>query len=148
MGNKSIEKKKEIRPLSSNDFFRPWNDLFDTNFWGDRMLTVPAVNIAEDKDDFKIMLAVPGMKKDDFEIDMEGNQLIISCEKEDKKEEADQWYTRKEYSYSSFQRYFTLPEEINKEKIEARYEDGLLKLTLPKKEDAKKAAINKHITVK
>ena len=72
--------------------------------------------------------------------------VTISNEKEDKKEEKDGRYTRKEYSYSSFSRSFTLPDEINKEKIEAKYEDGVLKLFLPRKEEAKMPSA-KHIAV-
>jgi HSP20 family protein len=74
--------------------------------------------------------------------------LSISSEKEDGTEEKNARYTRKEYSYSSFSRSFALPELVNQEKIEASYEDGLLKLTLPKKEEAKRIAVSKHITVK
>jgi HSP20 family protein len=74
--------------------------------------------------------------------------LTISSEKEESKEEKDALYTRKEYNYSSFSRSFTLPEEVNKEKIEATYEDGVLKLALPKKEEAKKLAASKHIAVR
>ncbi|MGE5106324.1 MAG: Hsp20/alpha crystallin family protein [Sphingobacteriales bacterium] len=135
-------------PSVFNDFFKPWNEWFDNGGFLGRTLTIPAVNITENKDDFVVSLAVPGMKKDDFKIDMEGNMLTISCEKEEKKEEKEARYTRKEYNYSSFSRSFTLPEDVNKEKIEAKYEDGVLKLMLPKKEEAKKAAISKHIAVK
>jgi HSP20 family protein len=111
-------------------------------------MTMPAVNIVENKEDYMVSLAVPGMKKDDFNIDVEGNMLTISSEKEESKEEKEDKYTRKEYNYSSFSRSFTLPDEVNKEKIEAKYEDGVLKLMLPKKEEAKKLAAGKHIAVK
>jgi HSP20 family protein len=83
-------------------------------------------------------MAVPGMKKEDFRIDVNGTMLTISSEKEESHEEKDKKFTRKEYNYSSFSRSFTLPEEINKEKIEARYEDGVLMIALPRKEEAKK----------
>ncbi|MBL0146245.1 MAG: Hsp20/alpha crystallin family protein [Chitinophagaceae bacterium] len=129
------------------DFFKPWNELVDTgNLWG-RTLNVPAVNIIENKDEYKVSLAVPGMKKDDFKIDIEGNMLTISSEKEESKEEKEKKFTRKEYNYSCFSRSFTLPEEINKEKIEAKYEEGVLKITLPRKEEAKKISA-KQIAVK
>lgn len=74
--------------------------------------------------------------------------LTISCEKEEKKEDKDGRYNRREYSYSSFARSFTLPDEVNREKIDASYEDGVLKIVLPKKEDAKKMTLSKHIAVK
>jgi HSP20 family protein len=92
-------------------------------------------------------MAAPGLKKNDFNIDIEGNLLTISSEKEDTREEKDEPYTRKEYSYSSFSRSFTLPDEVNREKIDASYVDGVLHLILPKKDEAKKLALSKHITV-
>jgi len=107
---------------------------------------MPSVNITENKDQYNVSLAVPGMKKDDFKIDVEGNILTISCEKDETKEENEKRYTRKEYSYSSFSRSFTLPDEVNREKIDARYEEGLLKISLPRKEEVKKFAA-KHIAV-
>ena len=105
------------------------------------------MNITEQKVKYLVSLAAPGLKKDDFKIDVDGNMLTISCEKEEKKEEKEARYTRKEYSYSAFSRSFTLPEEINKEKIEAKYEDGILKILMPRKEGAKKFSA-KHIAVK
>jgi HSP20 family protein len=135
-------------PSLFDDFFRPWNEWFDGGGLMGTTMNVPAVNIVENKDDFAVALAVPGMKKEDFNIDMEGNMLTISCDKEAKKEEKDTRFTRMEYNYSSFSRSFTLPEGVNREKIDAHYEDGVLKLVLPKKEEAKKITTNKHISVK
>ncbi|HZJ59196.1 MAG TPA: Hsp20/alpha crystallin family protein, partial [Chitinophagaceae bacterium] len=134
-------------PALFDDFFKPWNEWFDNDnrFWA--TVRIPSVNITENKDEYNVSLAVPGMKKEDFKIDVNGNMLTISCEKDETKEEKDKKYTRKEYSYSSFSRTFTLPEEVNREKIDARYEDGLLKLSLPRKEEAKKFAA-KQIAVK
>jgi HSP20 family protein len=134
-------------PSVFNDFFKPWNEWFDeTGIWG-RTMNVPAVNITEQKNEYKVELAVPGMKKDDFKIDVDGNMLTISSEKEESSEEKEKKFTRKEYSYSSFSRSFTLPEEINLDKIEAKYEDGVLRLSLPRKEEAKISSA-KHIAVK
>lgn len=148
MSTQALARFTERMPSVFDEFFRPWNEWFDNDSFLGKTFTVPAVNIKEDKDAFNVSLAAPGMKKDDFNIDVEGNMITISCEKEEKKEEKDEKYTRKEYNYSSFKRSFTLPEEVNKEKIEARYEDGLLKLALPKKEEAKKMTMSKHIAVK
>jgi HSP20 family protein len=148
MSTHALAKFTERMPSVFDDFFRPWNDWFEGGSLLGRTLTVPAVNITENKDDYNVSLAAPGMKKEDFNIDVEGNMLTISCEKEEKKEEKETKFTRKEYSYSSFERSFTLPDEVNKDKIEARYEDGVLKLVLPKKEEAKKMAISKHIAIK
>jgi HSP20 family protein len=86
------------------------------------------------------------MKKDDFKVDVEGNVLTISAEKEEKNEEKEEKFTRKEFSYTSFSRSFTLPEWVNKDKIDASYEDGLLRLVLPKTEEAKKLS-SRHISV-
>lgn len=126
------------------DFFRPWNEWFGKS---NHLMSLPAVNIAENKNDYQLTLAAPGMKKDDFKIDIEGNMMTISSEKEEEREEEKNKFTRKEYSYSSFSRSFTLPDEVNYEKIDASYVDGVLKLMLPKKEEAKKSAAKK-ITVK
>ena len=147
MSTKAVTKVGML-PTVFDDFFKPWNEWFDNggSLMG-RMMTVPAVNIVEDKNDYKVSLAVPGMKKDDFNIDVEGNMLTISSEKEESKEEKDEKYNRKEYSYSSFSRSFTLPEEVNKEKIEAKYEDGVLKLMLPKKDEVKNIWVDHVVTL-
>jgi HSP20 family protein len=148
MSKYALTKTSERFPALFDDFFKPWNEWFDndSNFLS-RTVRMPSVNITENKDEFNVSLAVPGMKKDDFKIDVYGNMLTISCEKDETKEENDKKYTRKEYSYSSFSRSFTLPEEVNTEKIDARYEDGLLTLSLPRKEEVKKSAA-KQIAVK
>lgn len=100
--------------------------------------TVPAVNIKETEKDFTIELAAPSKKKEDFNIEVNENVLTISSEvkseKEDKKE--NEIYTRREFKYNSFKRAFTLPETINEDEIKASYEDGVLQLILPKKEEA------------
>ena len=108
---------------------------------------MPSVNIVENKDNYEVSLAAPGMKKDDFKIDIDSNTLTISAEKEEKKEEKEERYTRKEFNYTSFSRSFSLPDWVNKDKIDASYENGLLKLILPKTEEAKRIA-SRHITVK
>jgi len=147
MGTQALARMTERMPSVFDDFFKPWNEWFDNGgLWG-KMMNVPAVNIAEHKDQYEVALAVPGMKKDDFKIDVDGNMLTISSVKEETKEEKEKKFTRKEYNYSSFSRTFTLPEEINKEKIEAMYEDGVLKIALPRKEEVKKP-LAKHIAVK
>jgi HSP20 family protein len=147
MGTQALTKTTERMPTVFDDFFKPWNEWFDNGgLWG-RVMNIPAVNITENKDEYKVALAVPGMKKEDFKIDVDGNMLTISSEKEENKEEKDKKFTRKEYNYSSFSRSFTLPDEVNKERIEAKYEEGVLKISLPRREEAKKN-ISKHIAVK
>ena len=147
MSTRSLARNTEKMPSLFNDFFRPWDEWFEGGLTS-RVLNVPAVNITENKDEFMVSLAIPGMKKEDFIIDIEGNMLTISSEKEESKEEKDEKYTRKEFNYSSFSRSFSLPDEVNMEKIDARYVDGVLKLSLPKKEEAKKIATSKHIDIK
>lgn len=148
MATKSLLKSGEIFPTAFENFYNPINDWFTNgNFWG-KMSKVPAVNVTDSNDKYMVSLAVPGLKKEDFRIDVEGNMLTISCEKEESKEEKNEKFTRKEFNYSSFSRSFDLPEEVNKEKIDAVYQDGVLKMTLPKKEAAMKADAMKHIAVK
>ena len=147
MGTQALSKGTAKVPAVFDDFFKPWNEWFDNGgLWG-RTMNVPAVNIADNENEYEVSLAAPGLKKDDFKIDVDGNMLTISSEKEENKEEKDKAFTRKEYNYSSFSRSFTLPDEINREKIEAKYEEGVLKIALPKKEEAKKLAA-KQIAVK
>ncbi len=148
MSTRSLARSTEKMPSLFNDFFRPWDEWFEGGGLTSRVLNVPAVNITENKDEFMVSLAIPGMKKEDFNIDIEGNMLTISSEKEESKEDKDEKYTRKEFNYSSFSRSFSLPDEVNMEKIDARYVDGVLKLSLPKKEEAKKIATSKHIAIK
>lgn len=147
MQTNALAKRADRLPALFEDFFKPWNEIMDFNGWG-KTMTVPAVNITDNRDEYKVSLAVPGLKKDDFKIDVDGNILTISSEKEESNEENDEKFTRREYSYSSFCRSFTLPDEVNREKIEAVYENGVLKLNLPKKEEVKKAAASRHIAVK
>jgi HSP20 family protein len=148
MTTKALAKTNERFPTFFDDFFNPWNEWFgDSKAW-DRVMKVPAVNVTENKDNYMVSLAAPGLKKEDFRIDVEGNMLSISSEREENKEEKEEKYTRKEYNYSCFSRSFTLPEEVNREKIDALYQDGVLKLVLPKKDEAKKATSTKQIAVK
>lgn len=149
MSAKTLTKRNTMLPGFFDDFFRPWNEWFESDGmrWG-KVMTMPAVNIVEGENDFMVSLAAPGMKKDDFDIEVKGNMLTIRCEKEEQKDEKESTFTRKEYNYSSFCRSFTLPEKVNKGKIEARYEEGVLKLSLPKNDEAKKRIISKHVSVK
>ncbi len=101
--------------------------------------TIPAVNIKETKDSYEVELAAPGMRKEDFKVELDGNQLTITSEKRTEEERTEEnRYTKREFSYQSFQRMFQLPKDVvDADKIEARYENGLLHLVIPKKEEAK-----------
>ena len=108
---------------------------------------VPAANVKESENAFTIDLAVPGMSKKDFQIDVSNGVMTISSEKEEESEDKTDDYTRREFSYSSFSRSFRLPESVNEDKIKAQYDNGVLVVTLPKKDDAKAPATRKEIKV-
>lgn len=126
--------------------------LFDDAFsrelfnWGNNnysstRTTVPSVNISENAENFEVEVAAPGMEKTDFNIRLDNNILTISSAKERQEETKQDNYTRREFSYQSFQRSFELPKNVvDDEGINARYENGLLRLTIPKKEEAKQKA--------
>jgi HSP20 family protein len=119
-----------------NDF---WSEdmpsVFRSNF--NEGMTLPKVNIKESVDSFEVQMAVPGFKKDNFNISIENEELLISAEIEENKDESNDQYTRREFGYASFRRNFILPETVDGDKIEAKYEDGILNVVLPKKEEAK-----------
>jgi HSP20 family protein len=123
-------------PFGMDNFFA--NDFFD-NQWLEKKLkhTIPAVNIKENKNEFNIEFASPGFTKKDFKIDLDQDVLTISAEKEKEKTEENDAFTRKEFSYNSFSRSFTLPKTVNAEKIDAKYNDGILKLSIPKMDQTK-----------
>ena len=135
--------------LSRKSLLPSWtNDLLDTGkffgprFWdfngdfpsSDFAKQIPAVNINETEKEFKIEMAAPGLEKKDFKVEVENGALCISSEKEEESKEEKKNYTRREYSYNSFSRSFTLPENALPDKINAKYENGVLNITLPKKE--------------
>lgn len=97
----------------------------------------PLVNVVEHAGEFKLEVAAPGLKKEDFKISVEKDQLIVSAKREQETEETKDNYSRREFNFTSFKRSFYLPETVNTEAIAANYEDGILSLTLPKKEEAK-----------
>ena len=119
-------------PSVFDDFFKPWNQWFDENGGSKSML--PAVNVTETKNQYSVKLAVPGMDKKDFKIDIEGRMLTISAEKETQTEKEEEKYSRREYNYSSFSRSFNLPEDVEEERIQASYTNGELVLNLPRKQ--------------
>jgi len=121
-----------------------WEDLFESDFFkkptvAQAGLSVPAVNIKETPEEYIIEMAAAGMKKSDFNINVERNVISISSEKtlENTEENKEENYTRKEFSYESFERSFVLPEAANRDDIKASYKDGVLKVVIPKKEEAK-----------
>lgn len=127
-------------PSLFDDFLnKEWLDSSLAN-WRVSGATLPAVNVMETNDDFRIEVAAPGMKRGDFKVELDNNVLTISSQRENKAEEKDEDgnYTRREFSYQSFQRSFSLPEnKVLGDKISARYIDGILHVVVPKSENAK-----------
>ncbi|UOB17090.1 Hsp20/alpha crystallin family protein [Abyssalbus ytuae] len=119
-----------------SDFFDT-EDFFRDSFWTKSMVEQPALNIRETDKEFHIELAAPGLSKNDFEVTIDDGYLNIYGKKSDKKEEKDKNYTRREFNYSSFKRSLLLPENVKEEDISAHYENGILMLTLFKKEETK-----------
>ena len=115
------------------------NELFPSNKWIEREFNQasPAVNIIENSKEFNIEFAVPGFKKNDFKINLEENVLTVNAEKVYEKNDKHERFTRKEFHYNSFSRSFTLPNTINAESIDAKYNDGILRLNIPKKGELK-----------
>ena len=142
LGNgRSLLRSSLLRPSLLEDVMKPWNEWVDEK-WPFSNQT-PAVNVKETEKNYEITLAAPGLQKSDFTIDVNGSMITVSAEQDEKKEEKDESFTRREYSYSSFCRSFSLPENIVQEKIDANYVNGELKLLLPKKEEAKKTVPQK-----
>jgi HSP20 family protein len=130
--------RSEYTPSIWNNFFS--NDLFnwDSNF-ANSGNSIPSVNIKETPDSFLVEMAAPGMDKKDFKIEIDGSALTISSEKQNESEEKDgENFNRREFSYQSFYRTFHLPKEVvNADKIEAKYENGILRLEIAKRDEAK-----------
>lgn len=143
-----LTRQSSLLPSIFDDLDNPWTDLVSNFRIGSNNFSVPAVNITSQNGDYLISMAVPGMKKDDFKIDYKDNLLTISCSKEDSIEDKNARYTRKEYNYTSFSRSFTIPNEVNSDKIDAHYENGLLSIKLPAREEFKKQTTSKHIPIK
>jgi HSP20 family protein len=124
-----------------------FSDLFEnffnrdiSDFLGEQKGTVPSVNVRETKDDFRLEVAAPGLKREDFNIKIDNNVMMVTGEKEEQSETNDEYYNRKEFNYSSFSRSFHLPDMVNTDNIQAKYNDGILEICIPKKEEAKTKA--------
>lgn len=121
-----------------------FNDFFNDDFFNASrqrgFTSTPAVNVQEKDGDYQIELAAPGLNRDDFNVEVDGDRLTISSKMEDRKEEADDKgnYTRREFHYSSFSRSFMLPETVDGENISAKYDNGVLYVLLPKKAELAK----------
>lgn len=125
------------------ELLKPWNNWVEQSSLFGKTMTTPLVNIIENEDNYILSLAVPGMKKEDLKISLEGSTLYISSQKE----EIEERFTRKEFNFYSFSRSFTLPEDVKPDHIEAKYEDGLLRIVLPRKEEVKQTTATRQIAV-
>jgi HSP20 family protein len=129
-------------PTITRRSFRPFfvPDIFDDDFFPvvtNKISSVPAVNIREDEKNYSLEFAIPGIDKKDLKIDMKEDVLTISSEVKSETEEKKDGYKRKEFSYSAFSRSFYIPDNVDREKIEANYKDGVLSVSLPKQEEEK-----------
>lgn len=141
-----------MMPMRRNQNWLPsiFNDFFDNEWMEKANATAPAINVSESENEYRVEVAAPGMTKEDFNIRIdEENNLVISMEKksESKEEKKDRKYLRREFSYSKFEQTMILPDDVDKEKIGAAVENGVLDITLPKltKEDLPKLSRNIEI---
>jgi HSP20 family protein len=127
-----VKRNNVLFPTLMNEFFKP--DWFGglENY----QATLPAVNIKESETGFELELAIPGKRKEDFNVEIDHDVLTISLEEKSKEEKKEENYTRREFSFDAFKRSFTLPETVDSDKIKASYKDGILSFSLPKKEEA------------
>lgn len=137
--------KPAFRRSLLDDFF---GNSFTNVVGSDFARNMPSVNVTESEDGFKIELAAPGLNKEDFKITIEKHRLVISSEKESNEEVNEDKYTRREFNYSSFSRSFHLPKTIDRDKIEAEYENGVLGIVLPKKAEVLKDELGRTIEIK
>lgn len=139
--NSLMRTNGNLPSLIENFFGRDFNDFFGQS----AMQSLPAVNVVEHADGYRVEVAAPGLKKEDFKINLNHNNLTISAYREEKSEQppsngenaGQERYARREFSYTSFQRTFMLPNSVEAEQIKASYEDGVLKIEIPKREEAK-----------
>ena len=122
-------------PVYFDDFFG--RDFFRDFSANQRSGSLPAVNVLENDNDYVVEVAAPGLEKKDFRINLENDCLTISSEKENKSEERNDNYSRKEFSCNSFSRSFNLPDTVDIDKISASHKNGILYISIPKKEEAK-----------
>ena len=128
-----------------------FNDFFDNDWMVKANATAPAINVIESDKDYKVEVAAPGMTKEDFNMHWsEDNELVISMEKKNETKEEDKGnkkYLRREFSYSKFQQALILPDDVEKDKINANVTDGVLTIELPKRTPEEKAKINRVIEI-
>lgn len=143
-------------PVRRNQNWLPsiFNDFLNNDFLMDRRnTTAPAVNIIENDDEYKIEVAAPGMTKEDFKVHInEDNELVISMEKRSEEKDEDKkhkgTYLRREFSYTQFQQNLLLPDNVEREKISAKVENGVMSIDIPKKKESEASAVARQIEIK
>lgn len=135
-----LTKNKVFHPASLNTFF---DDAFVKEFFHTNNRSVPATNIKETAEKFQIELLVPGWNKADFHLEVKDKNFIVSAERKEEIKNEGEKYTKKEFSFKSFERAFRLPENINTDAIKASYENGILAIDLPKREVVKQELVKK-----
>lgn len=131
----TLSRNNQLPSLIENFFGHRLDDLFSSNNFA---AYTPAVNVVEHGDGFRIEVAAPGLKKEDFKLNLNHNNLTVSASREETNEaKQEEKYMRREFSYTTFQRTFTLPTSIDADNIQASYTDGVLKIELPKRQEAK-----------
>lgn len=147
----NVPKNGSLANSNSNQSFQTWSNWIDDFFNKDLQsvftsnfntgISLPKVNIKETADAYWVEMAVPGLQKNDFQIDLDNQVLSIAADINTANEEKEITYTRREYGYSSFKRTFSLPETVDEEQINASYKEGILSIHLPKKEEAKQKPV-------
>lgn len=142
-----VERKNPLNPLQKSF----WNDLFDRELAWPSLLRdgemLPAINIKEDDKQYDIEFAVPGYKKEDFNVSVEKGILTVKAELKEEKEEKKEGYSRKEFSYRSFERSFSLPDHVNEDNIQGKYDNGILHILVPKTTKEVEAEKKKNIAI-
>ena len=129
-----LSKSRRYRPLTLSSWM---DDFFNDRFQGfnnEGNFSTPAVNVRDHDNSYELQVAAPGLKREDFHVDLNDNVLTIKTEQKSESDDTNDNYSRREFSYSSFERRFQLPEGISQDDIQAKYEDGILKIDIPKME--------------
>ena len=138
-----------MRSIVSTQSWLPemFNEFLDNNWLANASTTAPAVNVIEDTKNYLIEVAAPGMQKKDFHISTQDDQLVIAMEKNVEANKEVSHYLRREFNYSSYKQAFLLPDDVMVENISAKMEDGILTITLPKKEEVVERQKNRSIAI-
>jgi len=138
--NLTVKRNGGLPSLFSNFFGNSVfdKDLFDwgNDFFPSRLgINVPTANVSETPKEYKLELAAPGLDRKDFKVEIENGILTISAEKEEERKEKEGGYSKREYSFNSFSRSFALPENVKDGSIDAKYENGVLRIIVPKEKE-------------